>query len=306
MPETISGSPVPGQPARANPGRAHPMHEQLGFEGMPERLFMCTPSKLGAFADCPRRYRFSYVDRPAPPKGAPWAHNSLGASVHTATEELVLGGPPSDVRPEPAADPAKATWVGEGYRDDAQERRRSGERWVAGGLRRGLDPAGADRCRACRGRGSRPLALSGRVDRIDQRGDDLVIVDYKTGRAEPTGDDARGSERSALYAYAASGCSAAAAGGRAAPSADRHGRRTRAHRGVARAHLRGPRTTAADIVAAETADRRRRFARRRVPDDAGHLCSWCDFKKSCPAGSEALAREPWSAIEPPDATRPPR
>jgi len=29
----------------------------FGFEGMPERLFVCTPSKLGAFADCPRRYR---------------------------------------------------------------------------------------------------------------------------------------------------------------------------------------------------------------------------------------------------------
>ena len=51
---------------------------------MPERLFVCTPSKLGAYADCPRRYRYSYVDRPAPPKGPPWAHNSLGASVHTA------------------------------------------------------------------------------------------------------------------------------------------------------------------------------------------------------------------------------
>lgn len=43
---------------------------------MPERLFVCTPSKLGAYADCPRRYRYSYVDRPAPPKGPPWAHNS--------------------------------------------------------------------------------------------------------------------------------------------------------------------------------------------------------------------------------------
>jgi hypothetical protein len=58
--------------------------EQLGFAGMPERLFVCTPSKLGAYTDCPRRYRYGYVDRPAPPKGPPWAHNSLGASVHTA------------------------------------------------------------------------------------------------------------------------------------------------------------------------------------------------------------------------------
>jgi len=26
----------------------------------------------------------SYLDRPAPPKGPPWAHNSVGASVHNA------------------------------------------------------------------------------------------------------------------------------------------------------------------------------------------------------------------------------
>ena len=41
------------------------------------------------FLDCPRRYRFQYLDRPTPAKGPPWAHNSLGASVHSA---LANGG----------------------------------------------------------------------------------------------------------------------------------------------------------------------------------------------------------------------
>ena len=36
------------------------------------------------FSDCPRRYRFAYVDRPTPPKGPPWAHNTVGAAVHAA------------------------------------------------------------------------------------------------------------------------------------------------------------------------------------------------------------------------------
>ncbi|MBV9293834.1 MAG: recombinase RecB, partial [Frankiales bacterium] len=40
---------------------------------MPARLFSCTPSRLATWQDCPRRYRFTYVDRPAPPKGPPWA-----------------------------------------------------------------------------------------------------------------------------------------------------------------------------------------------------------------------------------------
>jgi putative RecB family exonuclease len=57
---------------------------QLGFEGMPRRLLQAAPSRLVTYLDCPRRYRLTYLDRPAPPKGPPWAHNSLGAAVHTA------------------------------------------------------------------------------------------------------------------------------------------------------------------------------------------------------------------------------
>src|SRR5688500_4121364 len=88
---------------------------------MPEKLFVCTPSKLGAYADCPRRYRYSYVDRPTPPKGPPWAHNSLGASVHTARKNW--DALPVDRRhPETLPTLLKATWVREGYRDEGQER----------------------------------------------------------------------------------------------------------------------------------------------------------------------------------------
>src|SRR4051812_50182122 len=54
------------------------------LEGMPRRLYPCTPTRLLTWLDCPRRYRFTYLDRPAPPKGPPWAHTSLGTSVHTA------------------------------------------------------------------------------------------------------------------------------------------------------------------------------------------------------------------------------
>lgn len=79
---------------------------------MPERLFVCTPSKLGAYADCPRRYRYSYVDRPAPPKGPPWAHNSLGASVHTALKNWYALAPDRR-RPEVLATLLKGTWVRE-------------------------------------------------------------------------------------------------------------------------------------------------------------------------------------------------
>jgi putative RecB family exonuclease len=51
---------------------------------LPPRLFSCTPSRLTTWLDCPRRYRFSYVDRPTPPRAGGWAHNSVGAAVHVA------------------------------------------------------------------------------------------------------------------------------------------------------------------------------------------------------------------------------
>ena len=58
--------------------------EQLGFDGMPRRLYAAYPSRLTTWLDCPRRFRMAYLDRPPPRKGPPWAHNSLGASIHLA------------------------------------------------------------------------------------------------------------------------------------------------------------------------------------------------------------------------------
>ena len=44
---------------------------QPGLFPEPARLFTCTPSKLVSYEECPRRYRFTYLDRPTPPKGPP-------------------------------------------------------------------------------------------------------------------------------------------------------------------------------------------------------------------------------------------
>src|SRR5439155_1261928 len=204
-----AGSPTPevSYPGGRIDGMRSPQpadSEQLGLFAQPPRLFACTPSKLTTFEDCPRRYRYAYVDRPAPPKGPPWGHNSLGASVHTALRNW-YGLPPA--RRVRGALPGllSATWVGEGYRDDSQEREafRQALHWLEGyvaALDPQDEPVGVERVVAVK---TPTIALSGRVDRIDRRGDELVIVDYKTGRAGVSPDDARGSRALALYAYAA-------------------------------------------------------------------------------------------------------
>src|SRR5439155_4371256 len=204
-----AGSPTPevSYPGGRIDGMRSPQpadSEQLGLFAQPPRLFACTPSKLTTFEDCPRRYRYAYVDRPSPPKGPPWAHNSLGASVHSALRNWYMLRPDRRT-PDALPDLLRATWVSEGYRDDAQEREVFAralawlEAYVAD-----LDPA-AEPLGVARTVGAKTatLALSGRVDRVDARGDEVVIVDYKTGRMVPGPDDARGSRALALYAYAA-------------------------------------------------------------------------------------------------------
>jgi putative RecB family exonuclease len=273
--------------------------EQLGFEGMPERLFVCTPSKLGAYADCPRRYRFSYVDRPMPQKGPPWAHNSLGASVHTALKNW-YALPPARRVTEALPGLLKGTWVREGYRDDEQERAafRQALGWLEaylGGIDPAVEPMGVERVVAVK---TSMLAFNGRVDRIDARGGELAIVDYKTGRSGLDADDARGSQALALYAYAASRVFR------------RPCRRVELHHlptGTVAAHEHSPEALERQVARAEDTARDIRAAEKAVadgrdPDEAfpttpGPMCTWCDFRKVCPAGASAPAKDPWAGVE---------
>jgi RecB family exonuclease len=273
--------------------------QQPGLFDAPPRLFTCTPSKLGAYEDCPRRYRFGYVDRPAPPKGPPWAHNSLGASVHTALKNW-YALPPE--RRTPAAVPPllKATWVSEGYRDPEQERAafRRALGWLEAYLAEAdprEEPVGVERTVAAR---TQTLALSGRVDRIDRRGAELVIVDYKTGRGELGSDDARGSRALALYAYSAE------------RTFRRECRRVELHHlptGTVAAHehtpeslarhLRRAEDTARDIVAAEQSLAAGRSTDEAFPPRPGPWCGWCDYRRNCAEGlAAAPAKEPWSGL----------
>ncbi len=271
---------------------------QLGFEGMPEKLFVCTPSKLAAYEDCPRRYRYAYVDRPAPAKGPAWAHNSLGASVHTALRNW-YGLPGGQRRPEALGTLLKATWVSEGYRDEAQEREvfRRALEWLesyVSGLDPLEEPVGVERTVAAK---TRVLALSGRVDRIDRRGDELVIVDYKTGRGELSRDDARGSRALALYAYAA-----ARVFRRRCRKVELHHLPTRTVAGHEHTeeslvrHLSRAEAAAGDILAAERAVAGGGDPDTAFPTAPGALCSWCDYRRTCPGGVEAPVREPWAGV----------
>jgi putative RecB family exonuclease len=274
--------------------------QQPGLFDAPPRLFACTPSKLGSYEDCPRRYRYAYVDRPQPQKGPPWAHNSLGASVHTALKNWYAQ--PSGNRTVGSLPVLlKATWVSEGYRDGEQERaafrRALGwlESYVAG-LDPHDEPVGVERVIGAR---TPTLALSGRVDRIDRRGAELVIVDYKTGRSCLSSDDARGSRALALYAYAAQRMFRRKCGRvelhhlpSGTVAAHEHTDETLGR------HLRRAQDTAQDVVAAEQAVAAGADADAAFPALPGPRCGWCDYRRLCAEGAAAApARQPWSGVD---------
>ena len=266
--------------------------------GMPARLFACTPARLATF-DCPRRYRYAYVDQPPPPRGGPWAHNVVGAVVHLALARW-FGLPRPQRLPEHGADLVHENWQPLGFRDDAQSARTAVT--AAGWVERYLadvdprdEPVGVERTVATR---SERLAISGRVDRIDERGAELVVVDYKTGRHVPDEADARDAPALALYALGAR------------RTLRRPCRRVELHHlpsGAVAAfehddaslatHLERAEATA-DAVDAATAQ----LAAGADPDvafpaAASPACRWCDFRRSCPEGRAASSEVPsWAGL----------
>jgi putative RecB family exonuclease len=276
-----------------------PRVEQLGFDNMPERLFVCTPSKLAAYEDCPRRYRFTYLDRPPPPKGPAWAHNSVGASVHTALRNW-WDLPPEKRTPAAIGTLLRATWVREGYRDETQEREvfYRAVRWIEGYLSTldaQFEPVAVERTVAAK---TTVIAFSGRTDRIDRRGDELVIVDYKTGRSGLDSDDARGSQALALYAFAAE------------RTFRRQCRRVELHHlpsGAVAAHehsveslqrqVSRAEATARDIVEAEKSLAAGADPDVTFPTQPGPMCGWCDYRKACPAGQLVPEKQPWAGLD---------
>lgn len=286
--------------------------KQLGLAGMPRRLYACTPSRLLSWADCPRRYRFTYVDRPRPAKGPPWAHASLGAAVHLALAAW-WRLPASERSVRRAGELLGSAWSSEGFRDEAQSaswRARSREmveRYVAG-LDPHDEPPGVERTVGLR---TDALAFSGRIDRLDRRsaesGDELVVVDYKTGRRTPDATEARGSLALALYAAAAARVlrtrcvrvelhhlpTATVAGHEHTPeSLARH---------VRRAETLAAEAAAADAAAESSAPNPPDPQRldEVFPPRPGPLCGWCDYSRSCPEGSAAAAaKEPWAGLGP--------
>jgi putative RecB family exonuclease len=274
-----------------------------GFAARP--LVRVTPARLATWADCPRRYRLTYVDRPSPPRSGARAASTLGAVVHLALRSF-YDLPPARRTPDAAAALLDRHWTDEGFRDAAQAAgyRLRAREWVAdyaAGAGAGATPVALERWVSV----STPRVIAeGRVDRIDRRpgpdgADELVVVDYKTGRV-PTADDARSSAALALYAVAARSAMHAPC------------RRVELH------HLPTGEVAAAthdeaalhghlariEDAAADMADAAAEAAAGGAPDvlfpaRPAPRCGSCDVRRHCPEGRAAAPEvAPWASLAP--------
>jgi RecB family exonuclease len=274
---------------------------QLGFDFETTRLVRVTPSKLAAWEDCPRRFRMTYLDRPAPPRGGAYAHNTLGAVVHLALRAL-FDLPPAERTPRAAAGLVDRYWSSEGFRDAAQAAtyRERARGWVADYAAE-LDPdAEAVGLEQWVSVATERIVAEGRVDRIDRRGGDLVVVDYKTGRRPLTVADAAASQALGLYAVATE------------RTLRRPCRQVELHHvptgevlawehdsASLREHVRRAEETAAGLDAASEALAAGGDAEELFPPRPAPRCGTCDVRRNCPEGRAAAPEQlAWALLAP--------
>jgi hypothetical protein len=275
------------------------------FVGMPTRLFRASPSRLLAWLDCPRRYRMQYLDRPSPASRPQRGHTSVGVAVHNALRDW-WDLAPERRTPEAAAELVRGSWIDVGFRDPEQslEWRERAQAQVAAyvdDVDPTTQPLGIERTVSLK---TETLALQGRVDRLDDRGSELVVVDYKTSRHAPTDDDARTSLPLALYAAAVWKMFR-----RRCVRVELHHLPT----GTVAAHEHTGESLKRKIEEAESIARDARRAEAdyaefgvdsgRFPANVGPLCQWCDFRAHCPTGQAyGPEKSNWAALEEPVTT----
>ncbi|MHB8219175.1 MAG: RecB family exonuclease [Acidimicrobiales bacterium] len=151
-----------------------------------------SPSKVSAFTECPLAFRLSVIDRlPEPPSPAA----VKGTLVHSVLEGLMWNHPPGRRTRAAAADELDSAWralhtdpeflqlalpeaQAEAFRADAAS--------LVDNYFELEDPDSVDAVGVELGMEVQigPMRLRGIIDRLDRNAEgDLVVIDYKTGRA---------------------------------------------------------------------------------------------------------------------------
>lgn len=252
----------------------------------PPRL---SPSGAGTFRQCPRRWRFRYIDRLQDPPG----EDALAGSFAHRVLELLLQRQPEHRTVEEARLIARTEWPETEALSDYQALGHNEEesrrfRWKAWTAIEGLwdleEPAEVN-VRATEQDVEAELGgvpFRGIVDRIEEEGDGMVVTDYKSGKAPSPRFRRSRLDQVLLYAAAVE-----------ASTGEMPVR--------ARLLYLGQRTVGMDVNREEIETVTEKLActwseiHTACADDefeprTGPLCGWCPYVSMCPQGSAEVAR----------------
>ena len=252
----------------------------------PPRL---SPSGAGTFTQCPRRWKFRYIDRLADPPG----EDALAGSFAHRVLELLMQRPPEQRTIDEARRIARSEWPEtEAHRDyqalghdEKDSRRFRWKAWTAiQGLWRLEDPSEVN-VRATEQDVEAELAgvpFRGIVDRIEEEGDGLVVTDYKSGKAPSPRFRRSRLDQVLLYAAAVE-----------ASTGELPVR--------ARLLYLGQRTVGTEVsqpeieavtkkLAGTWADIQTACAEDEFEPRTGPLCGWCPYLSMCPQGAAEVAK----------------
>ncbi len=241
--------------------------------------FRLSPFRLGTFTRCRRQYKYRYVER-LPSAANPY--DTMGQHVHSALRDLMTR-PPAERTAARAADLLRRHWATNraGFRGLAEE-----ARWRARALEQ------LERFVTMPEAGGQPLALEryieaglsddvravGRIDRIDDDGEGLHIIDYKTSR-HPPGDDV---DPAQLRVYAMM----------VRRNADRPvSRTTYLYLEDGASWSEQPTAAAIEEAASDALRAVGEMTRERdYEPNVGRHCAFCDFQRICPKRDEIVGR----------------
>ncbi len=157
-------------------------------------MMRLSPYSIGIYQQCPRRYRYQYVDHLIQRYRKPWPWLTMGTNIHAALTDFFSVVPVEERTADTVERLLREKWRRhrEGFADTEPERE-YGQRAVAQ-LRRFAETQKVDVKllmieRFHEAPVADNLALMGRIDRIDRLEDGgLHVIDYKTGRVPAESD----------------------------------------------------------------------------------------------------------------------
>jgi len=190
------------------PGCLPPRREPTAGAGpvWPGGALILSATQLDTYADCPLRYAYSYAARA---KDAAGVHANLGLLVHEVLARFLRPGSEAPRTKDGLMAVADDVWTDDvaRYRPQVEEARRDFVTMLEGWWEKeGADPETFPDVLDTERRfdvAVGPHRLTGSIDRIDRVAGGLRVVDYKTGKKEPTAADVADDLQLAAYHLAA-------------------------------------------------------------------------------------------------------